>query len=240
VCIAQASKVLYLVADQVSEEFVRKLNPTAESLEDLYQKGKLRIEIYEEMVEKILSCLEKSGDLCVVFYGHPGVLCYPTHQALKRAEQKGIPARMLPGVSALDNLIADLGIDPAGLQSHEVTSFLIYGYRFDTTAGLVLWQIGVLGETRWDPPHPAVHGRLKVLADYLTGFYGSDHPVFLYQAAAIPAGRPEIERLSLADLPGAKHIEGATLYVPPKGSPKLDLAMVQKLGLDFGDAASKA
>jgi hypothetical protein len=57
----------------------------------------------------------------------------------------GVSARMLPGVSAEDNLIADLGVDPAGLQSYEATGFLVYKYRFDTSAGLVLWQVGVLG-----------------------------------------------------------------------------------------------
>jgi uncharacterized protein YabN with tetrapyrrole methylase and pyrophosphatase domain len=235
VCIAQASKVLYLVADPVSEGFVRRLNPTAETLENFYRKGKLRIEIYKEMVERILSCLEESGDLCVVFYGHPGVLCYPGREALRRARLKGVSARMLPGVSAEDNLIADLGIDPTGLQSYEATSFLIYRYRFDMSAGLVLWQVDVLGETRWDPPHKEVPGRLKVLADYLMDFYGRDHQVFLYRAAELPSGRAMVERLALGDLPGAQFqdlVAGSTLYVPPKGPPNLDSDMVKKLGME--------
>ncbi len=233
VCIAQASHVLYLVADPVSEAFVRRLNPTAETLANFYQEGKPRIEIYNEIVEKILSRLEESGDLCVVFYGHPGVLCYPTNEVLRRARLKGVSARMLPGISALDNLIADLGVDPAGLQSYEATNFLIYAHRFDTSAGLVLWQVGVLGETRWDPLHKAVPGRLRVLADYLADFYGRDHQVFLYRAAELPSGRPAIEGVSLGDLPGAKLIEAGTLYVPPKGRPNLDSQMVGKLAMEL-------
>ena len=58
VCIAQASKVFHLLADPISEGFVRKLNATAESLQDFYEVGKLRIDIYNAMVEKILSALE--------------------------------------------------------------------------------------------------------------------------------------------------------------------------------------
>ena len=146
VCVTQASKVLFLVADPVSEDFVRRLNPTAETLANFYQQGKPLLDIYNEIADKIISCLKQSGDLCVVFYGHPGVLCYPTHEALRLARQEKFSARMLPGVSALDNLVADLGIDPVGLQSFEATAFLIYGYRFDTSAGLVLWQVDGLGE----------------------------------------------------------------------------------------------
>ncbi len=233
VCIEQASKVLYLVADPVSEAFVCRLNPTAESLADFYEKGKARMNAYNGMVEKMLSSVETSGDLCVVFYGHPGVLCYPAREALRRARLKGVGARILPGVSAEDNLIADLGIETAALQSYEATAFLIYAYQFDTSAGLLLWQLDVLGETRWNPPHRKVPRRLKVLADYLAGFYGRDHRVYLYRAAEIPIARPMIERLRLSDLAGSQLVAGSTLYVPPKGLPNIDSDMVKKLGMEW-------
>jgi len=234
VCIEQASKVLYLAGDPVSEAFICRLNPTAQTLDNFYQKGKARMKIYNRMVEKILSCLEKSGDLCVVFYGHPGVLCYPGLEAVRRARLKGVSARMLPGVSAEDNLIADLGIETASLQSYEATAFLIYGYRFDTSAGLLLWQLDVLGETRWNPPHKKVPGRLKVLVDYLAGFYGRHHHVYLYRAAEIPIAQPLIKRLPLSDLAGSESVGGSTLYVPHKGLPNLDSDMVKKLGMEWG------
>jgi len=236
VCIAQASKVLYLVADPVSERFVLQLNSNAESLADFYQPQKPRLQIYDEIVLKILACLEQTADLCVVFYGHPGVLSYPTRKALRIACEKGFGARMLPATSALDNLIADLGIDPSGLQSFEATAFLIFKYPFATSAGLVLWQIDVLGETVWDPSHAAVRGRLKLLADYLADFYGPVHEVYLYRAAVLPAARREIECLSLSDLPRAKQIDGTTMYVPPKGLPEPDLDMARKLGVDIRSA----
>lgn len=232
VCISQASKVFYLLADPVSEGFVRKLNPTAESLQHFYEIGKLRMDIYNAMVEKILAALEPGGDVCVVFYGHPGVLCYPASESIRRARQKGISARMLPGVSAMDNLLADLPVDSAALQSYEVTAFLACKYRFDTSAGLVLWQLGVLGESVWNPPHPAVRDRLKVLADYLSDFYGRDHQVFLYRAAAIPTDPAMVERIALGNLSEARNVTLSTLYVPPKEPPKLDPDMIKKLGME--------
>lgn len=232
VCIAQASKVLHLLADPISEGFVRKLNATAESLQSFYEVGKLRSDVYDAMVEKILSDLDRYGDVCVVFYGHPAVLCDPAHESLRRARKKGISGRMLPGISTLDNLTADLPVDSAALQSYEATAFLACKYRFDTSAALVLWQLGVLGESVWNPPHPAVAGRLKVLSDYLSDFYGRDHQVFLYRAATIPTDPAMVERMALGDLAEARDVASSTLYVPPKEPPKLDPDMVKKLGME--------
>lgn len=232
VCITQASKVLHLLDDPISEGFVRKLNATAESLQDFYEVGKFRVDVYNAMVEKILSDLEHYGDVCVVFYGHPAVLCHPALESLRRARKKGISGRMLPGISAMDNLMADLPLDSAALQSYDATAFVACKYRFDTSAALVLWQIGVLGESVWNPPHPAVPARVKALADYLSDFYGRDHQVFLYRAATLPTDPASVERIALGNLAEAQNLASSTLYVPPKEPPKLDTGMVKKLGME--------
>jgi Tetrapyrrole (Corrin/Porphyrin) Methylases len=235
VCIESASKVLYLLADPIAEEWVRKLNPNSESMDSFYQKGKRRMVAYEAMIEKILSCLEQAGDLCAVFYGHPGVFSYPARESIKRARLNGFNARMLPGISAEDNLIADLGIDPgpAGLQSFEVTTFLLYKYRFDTSVPLILWQVGVLGEVLWNPPHRAARDRLPILADYLIDHYGVNHEVVFYHASELPAGQPAIERLPLCDLREAKLATLSTLFVPPKGRAKFDAEMAKELNIQW-------
>lgn len=221
--IEQAARVLYLVADPISEACIRKLNANTESLWPMYETGKERIEIYETIIAKILDELESAGDLCVAFYGHAGVLTYPAWESIRRARATGKRARMLPAISTEDTLFADLGIDigRAGLQSHEATRFMYYKYNFDTSAGLLLWQVSVLGETVWNPPHEAgVRPRLEVLTDYLKGFYGPDHEVFLYHAPEFPTSRPLIERVLLRDLPKAEFISISTLYIPPRGQPE--------------------
>jgi hypothetical protein len=221
-CIRQASKVLYLVADPISEACIKRLSPTAESLGPMYEVGKPRIEIYETMIAKILDSLEVAGDLCVAFYGHPGVLSYPARESIRRARATGRLARMLPAISTEDSLFADLGIDigSTGLQSYEATRFLFNKYKFDSTAGLVLWQVGVLGETNWNPPHTNVRSRLEILTDYLVSVYGPTHQIFLYHAPEFPTSRPLVERLTLSALPTAEFIAISTLYIPPRGRPE--------------------
>ena len=220
--IEQANRVLYLVADPVSEACIRRLNPNAESLWHMYQTGKPRIEIYETIIAKILSELESAGDLCVAFYGHAGVLTYPAWESIRRARAIGKRARLLPAISTEDTLFADLGIDigRAGLQSFEATRFMYYKYNFDPSAGLLLWQVGVLGEIDWNPPHPGARPRLEVLTNYLKKYYGPDHEVYLYRAPELPTSRPLIERVALRDLPTAEFISMSTLYIPPFGQPQ--------------------
>lgn len=227
----QAPRVLYLVADPVSEACIRRLNPNAESLSHLYLTGKQRIEIYETIITRILDELESHGELCAAFYGHAGVLTYPAWESIRRARATGKRARMLPAISTEDTLFADLGVDigGTGLQSFEATRFLYYKYNFDPSAGLLLWQVSVLGEIEWNPPHPGVRPRLEILADYLMRFYPPEHEVFLYHAPEIPTSRSLIERVALRDLPSAEFISISTLYIPPHGLPQVNEENMQAL-----------
>ena len=75
-------------------------------------EGRSRLDTYQDMVDRILACVREGSDVCVAFYGHPGVFVYPSHEAIKRARIEGYKATMLPGISAEDCLFADLGIDP--------------------------------------------------------------------------------------------------------------------------------
>lgn len=235
ICIEQANEVLYLVADAVNAAWILKLNPAAESLEGYYKKGKPRLKIYEAIVKKILSRLRACDDLCVVFYGHPGVFVHPAREAIRRARAAGFNARMLPAISADANLFADLGVDPGvvGMQSYEATSFLINDYQFDTSAGLLLWQIGVLGEVRWMPGKEVKPKTVKLLADRLSKRYGRNHKVVLYQAAEVPIARPSMKEVSLAKLPHTKISGVATLYVPPKRLPVPNVSLVKTMGIRF-------
>jgi hypothetical protein len=215
----RADKVLYLFADPVSATWLSKVNPSAQSLEGFYSPSKDRQQTYEEMVEEILLWVRRGLDVCVVFYGHPGVFVAPSHEAIRRARGEGFRARMLPGVSAEDCLFADLGVDPGiwGCQSFEATSFLLYGRTVDTSTPLLLWQVAGVG-VREGATRPSAAG-LRVLAEFLQEHYGPDHEVILHEASPYPVFDPIVQRMRLRDLPTADLTPMCTLYVPPKGPP---------------------
>jgi uncharacterized protein YabN with tetrapyrrole methylase and pyrophosphatase domain len=231
ISIESADKVLYAVADSVTETAIKKMNSTAESLQPLYKPGKYCLLTYQEMVDRILFFLRKRLDVCAVFYGHPGVFVFSSHEAIEQARREGFNAVMLPATSSEDNLFADLLVDPAtsGCQSFETTDFLIRRRKFDPTSHLILWQIGNIGN--WKPERQDLSGNLLALVDVLKEHYGPDHEVVLYLAAQYVSCEPMVERLPLSRIPQASISNVTTLYVPPKGYAPIDYAMLDRLGI---------
>jgi uncharacterized protein YabN with tetrapyrrole methylase and pyrophosphatase domain len=218
-----AQKLLYLVADPLTEAWIRDRNPTAESLGDYYAEGKRRDVTYREIVQRILSDVRKGLEVTAAFYGHPAVFADPTHAAIKLARREGYRAVMLPAISAEDCLFTDLGLDPGhrGCQSYEATDFLNREPRFDPRCPLILWQVSVIGED--SIADSANQAGLQELADVLERHYPSRHEVVVYLASWYPVCHPVIRRLPLKRLPKADVPMMATLLVPPRrmiGHPK--------------------
>ena len=231
--IKQAEKVLFLVSEPVTADWIRDINPTAESLYPCYRQGESRMIAYVEMIECILCEVRKDLKVCAVFYGHPGVFVYPSHEAIKQARLEGYSAKMLPGISAEDCLFADLGIDPAmtGCQSFEATDFLIFKRKFDTGCALILWQIGSIGDLTFSLEPYSTRG-LHVLTEYLCQYYDANHPSIVYKAAEYPIFDPGIENIPLSKLPEAQISPISTLYIAPQTQAPLDYEMLERLGID--------
>jgi uncharacterized protein YabN with tetrapyrrole methylase and pyrophosphatase domain len=216
-CMQRAEKLFYLVTDRATEAWIKRLNPSATTLENCYDEGKPRPQSYCEMADLILASVRADLQVCAAYYGHPGVFVTSAHDAIQRARAEGFSAQMLPGVSTEDCLFADLGVDPAenGSQSFEATDFLASRRRFDPSSGLILWQVGVLGEPSIRKEMRCRPERLQVLTAFLRRHYPARHGVVLYQAAQFPICDARIKRVELRRLP--REIVGplTTLYVPP-------------------------
>ncbi|MBR0757986.1 hypothetical protein JQ604_37895 [Bradyrhizobium jicamae] len=231
--IKRADKVLYIVSDPIAEELIKSLNPDgAESLFHLYGENKPRIQTYHEMIELALGYVRGGKRVCMAAYGHPGVFAYPTHESVRRARAEGFKARMLPGVSAEDCMFADLNFDPAmaGCQSYEATDFLVNGRQIDNTSNVILWQIGVLGDTTFKARAYDIKGMPQLLQK-LYRYYSPYHDVYVYEAPIFPGVEPVIRKVPLYMLPQAGVSAISTLYIPPSAPTRSDLATVQAIGL---------
>lgn len=213
--IAGAETVFFLVGDPLSEHAVLELSPGARSLESCYEEGHSRRDAYERMVETMLTPARAGKRVCAAFYGHPGVFVFPSREAIGRARGEGIEARMLPGVSALDCLFADLGVDPAetGCQTYEAGDFLRRRPAVEPRAALVLWQVGVVGEAT----HSAAGSppALAALVDALLESYPPDHELVVYEASSYPGVAPLVRPVGLGALDASALSPRSTVYVPP-------------------------
>jgi precorrin-6B methylase 1 len=196
------------------------------------EEGKNRRDTYRRMADTILAEVRAGKTVCAAFYGHPGIFACIAHIAIADARAEGFHAEMLPGISAEDCLVADLGIDPGrtGLQSMETTQFMIYERKIDPTSLLILWQPGLAGELslkRFDTT-PA---KLQVLVDKLARDYPLDHPVILYEAATHPLEQTRMDTILLCDLPQATLQQITTLVIPAAFPLKLDQAIIDELNV---------
>ena len=194
------------------------------------EEGKNRRDTYRNMADTILAEVRAGKTVCAAFYGHPGIFACISHIAIADARAEGFHAEMLPGISAEDCLVADLGIDPGrtGMQSMETTQFMIYERKIDPTALLILWQPGLAGELslkRFDTT-PA---KLQVLVDKLARDYPLDHPVILYEAATHPLEQTRMDTILLRDLPIASLQQITTLVIPAAFPLKADQAIMDEL-----------
>jgi precorrin-6B methylase 1 len=214
--IEKADVVFTAVSDGVIELWLAKMNPDVRSLQMFYAEGKPRTETYRQMVDAMLTELRAGKQVCGAFYGHPGVFAVVPHRAIEQARREGFGAHMEPGVSAEDCLYADLGIDPGkyGCQHYEASQLMFYRRRIDTSAYLVLWQIGAAGDQSTARFSTGREYR-QVLVDLLAQDYALDHQAILYKAATLPIQRPQIEPIALGNLPDAVMDMHATLVIPP-------------------------
>ena len=182
----------------------------------LYGEGKPRMETYTQMVERTLSCVREGMLTCMACYGHPGVFVYPSHESVRRARAEGFNALMLPGISSEDCLFADLGIDPAatGCQSYEATDFLLSARIWDPTSSLLLWQIGVLGDSTFKGTGYDLSA-MPLLVERLLSVYPPTHVMYLYEAPVFPDCGPLVLPVTAPQLAMMPLSAGYTLYVPP-------------------------
>jgi precorrin-6B methylase 1 len=228
--IADADVVFTGLSDGIIELWLAKMNPDVRSLQSFYREGKPRSETYRQMVDAMLHEVRAGKKVCAAFYGHPGVFALPTHKAIEIARREGYPAHMEPGVSAEDCLYAELGIDPGkfGCQHYEASQYMLYRRRIDTSAYLVLWQVGVAGDRSLARFSTGAAYR-QVLVDVLARDYDLGHEAILYRAVTLPMHRPHIERLSLRGLPAADVDMHMSLVIPPASRLQADPTVRQWL-----------
>jgi uncharacterized protein YabN with tetrapyrrole methylase and pyrophosphatase domain len=213
--IRAADELHYLASEPHLAAWLETLHERAASLQHHYVAGRDRAAAYEGMVEAMLRPAREGRRVAAAFYGHPGVFVTPSHEACARARAEGIPARMLPAISAEDCLFADLGIDPGrtGCQSYDASHFLRRRPPLDTGAHVLLWQIGVVGERR--AVKESHRTGLALLTETLLEQYPPEHVVTVYEASPYAVADAVAERIPLRALPDHDVGPLATLVVPP-------------------------
>ncbi|TQV84511.1 SAM-dependent methyltransferase [Aliikangiella coralliicola] len=228
--ITNADIVFMSVSSGIMEAWISDMNQDVRSLQVFYKEEVSRKETYNSMVNAILSEVRDGKRVCCVLYGHPGVFAYVSHRAIELARNEGFTAKMEPGISAEDCLVADLGIDPGkyGCQQYEATQFMLYQRKIDPSAYLILWQIGVAGDISLKKLETKSSHR-KILLELLSEHYPDDHEVIVYEASSLPLSKTRIEKIPLNHLIDIKLHDYSTLVIPPSLPLSINSRVEEKL-----------
>lgn len=215
--IEQADVVFAALSDNLVEEWLMRMNPDVRSLQGYYAEGKSRMVTYREWLDVIMAEVRAGSQVCVVFYGHPGIFAWTPHMAIATARAEGYQAHMEAGVSSEDCMYADLGIDPGrfGCQHFEASQLMLYDHQINNAGYLVLWQVGLAGDTTLARLSSTGPQYRQVLVERLGRDYPLDHEVIIYRCATLPIDEPRIERVALRDLPGVEMTVAETVILPP-------------------------
>ena len=159
--------------------------------------------------------------------------CIAPFLVLEMAKALDLQVEILPGISALDALFADLRLDPVvhGVQMYEATDLLLRRRPLQNDVPAIIWQIGPV-ETALHSQRISRPERFARFIAHLRQFYPAQHQVVAIYCSPHPLMPPAILRFALEEM--GQHAEqlhaGFTLYVPPAiGRPVQDIDLLSKL-----------
>lgn len=211
-------RILFVDATLGVREYLQSHCSHVESLLDEYQDGRPRIDTYRAMAVRVLEAALDDPPVTFAVYGHPSFFVYPSSLVRAAAQPLGLRTHVVPGVSAIDTVLADLDVDAGtlGLQVFEATSVLLEQRELDAQVPLLLMQVDALESGLFTVARSTTR-RFQRLQDHLLKFYPADHEVRNVQSSTHPLFDPRIDSFPLSRLAeqlGEAPLAG-TLYLEP-------------------------
>ena len=221
----QSKEVLYVDDTFGIHEYLEQVCPKVTNLHPLaYREGDERVNAYNIMTAKVIEAALNHSPVTFALYGHPLVFASPPFKVLKIAPLFGLQVKVLPGISAMDTLFIDLGLDPSvrGLQMYEATELLLRQHPLQPDIPCLIWQVGTVESCLYSESmsKPERFTRIK---RYLLKFYPPSHELVAVYSSTHPLVPSVQTGFRLEDIEAyAQHLhQGITVYIPPVDSQPL-------------------
>ena len=216
-------------------DYVADLGPDVVDLGAAAEAVEHRVVAYRRMAAEVVSAALEQPPVCFATYGHPTMYCYPTTLIQRAALVLDLKVKVLPGVSFLDTLLSDLGMDPGfdGLQLYEATDLLVRRRPLQPDVSAVITQAPMVANA-YNRPAERRLDHLQLLQQYFAETYPITHEIVLVTSAPHPLLDPEINVVPLGSLAAALLAASqlCTLYIPPVSHrPVADEAMAAVMQL---------
>ncbi len=211
---------------EISEIYVRtRQHPTIQGLpenlkvfsfDEVYDTSERFEDVYAKIVERVLELGQRPEGVTYAVPGHPFIAEATCPEIFKRAQEIGIPVRVIEGLSFLEPTFAALGLDP-----------------FPRTELVDALDLAGLHTPSFPPDQPALIAQIysrEVASDVkltLNAVYPDTHPVRMVHGAGTPA--QVVEDLQLFEIDRSPHVGLlSTLYLPPL-SPETSIEGFQEI-----------
>jgi tetrapyrrole methylase family protein/MazG family protein len=175
------------------------------SFDAYYEASDDFAEVYERIINEVLNLGARPKGVVYAVPGHPAIAETTGPEIIKRANELGIPVRLVEGISFLPPTLAVLGVDLLPQLSILDAYELVIGHHppFPPSAPALIAQVH----------SPAIAAEVKLT---LMALYPDEHPVQLVHAAG--TGEARVEAVQLHAIDHSAQIGLLTsLYVPPLG-----------------------
>jgi tetrapyrrole methylase family protein/MazG family protein len=173
------------------------------SFDHLYEEGASFEEVYERIVDKIITLGKRKSGVVYGVPGHPFFAEATSPEITRRAQEDDIPVTVIEGLSFVESIHGLLRIDP-----------------FPQTVLVDALELAIAHHPSFPPSAPAIiaqiHSPMVASEVKLTlmAVYPDDHEVKLVHSAGTPAAI--VETLSLYEIDRSRSIGLLTaLYLPP-------------------------
>lgn len=193
-----------------------KLNSNVVDLGADYWTNEDREIVYRRLAKRIMDETKNGPGVASVIYGHPLFFDDVHMKLLKRSKRNGTHCVALPGISSLDTLSVDLGIDYGdGLQVLEATDMVENKIRINPKLHSIILQLGEFGTETTDDAPPDRPGQFLPLEKYLGKFFPANHRLVVAFSDDGDGAYLLKTRVNKLDSHRQRAFVGTTLYVPP-------------------------
>lgn len=215
----RSNEILAVATHPAVLTYLESMGPKVTNLHTIsYREDEHRLDAYDTMAASVLAAALEHPPVTFALYGHPMIYVLPSRQVMQAAPYLGLKAEVQPGISSLDTIFCDLGIDPAsdGLQMYEATDLLLRRRPLQPDVPCLIWQVGtvesVLYSTAMSRPE-----RFSRIKEYLLQFYPPEHELIAVYSTHHPLLDPTMTKFKLGEME-AHHYDlhqGLTVYIPP-------------------------
>lgn len=216
-------------------EHVRVLHPGADvrsSEDDEYRVGMHRPDMYLRMARVVLDAAREGPGVVMLAPGSAVVVDLVTQRVLEGAREAGLGVRILPGISSIESVLAELEYDvSSGVQVVLAQKLVLHRIELDPAIAALVLQPAYFDTLHFAGAPCSREGRFDALAEQLARTRSQDAPMALVITPTHAGAAASVFWFRLGSM-GRLHRALSprhTLFAPPERAPEADPAFAARI-----------